>query len=455
MQQPKWSWSFTSPLAVAVLVLVIVLVALFTTLLLVMGPVGIAAPPALLPFLRLLILALALVTAGMVLLIFNMRLETINQAKLQSELQRLNIELNSQLKGRAAELADERTQSKTILQSMSEGVIVLDQRHIRYVNRALTRLTGYGADELSGKSLDEANGLVITHQLAQLRDTVTGAIEQGGIWQGPYRLQLKDGKQLDVSVIGLPLEGTNGDAGQILMLIRDNSLEKKLQAQKTTFVSNASHELRTPLASLKTRLYLLKKQPDKLEEHLPVMEEMTLHMQTLLEEMLDIGRFERGTVHLDRERGVLQELVGEVVENYQSRANRRSINLSLHLEEPPIKVLVDHKRFAQVVTNLISNAANHVQQDGHIDVSVRLDPSSNGRKIALVEVSDDGVGVSPEMLSQIFQPFSSASQGLVSGTILGLSLAKEIIELHGGEIKAESPAQKGTRFTIRLPALDT
>ncbi|MBA3871099.1 MAG: PAS domain-containing sensor histidine kinase [Anaerolineae bacterium] len=412
----------------------------------------------------LMVLLLGVLALGAVLtvmLVFDVRRQAGASGQNETELRRQNADLvranndlQSQLSGRASELADERTQSKAILQSMSEAVVVLDSERVRYSNRALTRLTGFSGDDLTSKSLSAPDAVSLAGQLAHLREIVSAAIAQGGIWQGPFKLNMKDGKELDVAVIGLPLDAGATPSGQMLLLIRDNSQEKRLQSQRNTFVTNASHELRTPLSNIKTRLYLLRKQPEKMDEHLAVMDEMAAHMQQLLEEMLDIGRFERGAVMLDRDSVVLQELVSEAVTGYQPRAARRSVTLESDVTGPPIKVLVDQKRMVQVITNLISNAVNHSPQEGHVDVHVMLDPNSNGRKMACVQVQDNGMALSPEMLAHVFQPFTNASMGLVSGTVLGLSLTKEIVELHGGDIKVESDAQKGTLYTVRLPALE-
>lgn len=458
MQQPKKQRPSFPIATITIVLLVSLLGALVTaSLLLVRLREGILESSLIIVLVGLAAIGAALATV----LLLNLRQQTSQNSQIETELRRQNSELiranndlQSQLSGRASELADERTQSKTILQSMSEAVVVLDADRVRYANRALTRLTGFSGDDLTSKPLKAENAVPLAAQLSNLRETVMAAITQGGIWQGPSKLNMKDGKELDVSVIGLPLDAGGAPSGQILLLIRDNSHEKRLQAQKNTFVTNASHELRTPLSNIKNRLYLLHKQPEKLEEHLGVMDEMAAHMQQLLEEMLDIGRFERGLVMLDRDNAILQELVSEAVTTYQPRAARRSITLEPHLAEQPIKVLVDHKRILQVVTNLISNAVNHTPQDGHIDVRVEIDPNSNGRKLAYVQVQDNGMGISQEMLAQIFQPFTNASMGLVSGTVLGLSLTKEIVELHGGEINVESDAQKGTLYTVRLPVLE-
>src|SRR5262249_48148098 len=100
-----------------------------------------------------------------------------------ADLIRANNELQSQLSGRATELADERTQSKAILQSMSEGVIVLDAERIRYANRALSRLTGFSVHDLTSKPLDASDALPLAGQFSHLREIVAAAIAQGGIWQ--------------------------------------------------------------------------------------------------------------------------------------------------------------------------------------------------------------------------------------------------------------------------------
>jgi signal transduction histidine kinase len=231
-----------------------------------------------------------------------------------------------------------------------------------------------------------------------------------------------------------------------LVLMREN-WEKKLQVQKTNFISNTSHELRTPLANIKTRLYLLRRKREQFEEHMQVMETTVEYMQSLLEEMLDVSRFERGVMHLNREPVQLQDLVEETVKRHQSRAEHRGIELRLQAPEDELELSADEKRISQVVNNLILNAMNHTQQDGRVEVSLTRTPEN----MAELQVKDDGVSLPPEMLEQVFQPFSTASQGAVSGTVLGLTLAKEIVQLHGGVIEVESQVDKGTVYTVLLP----
>jgi two-component system, OmpR family, sensor histidine kinase VicK len=343
----------------------------------------------------------------------------------------------------------------SLLNNMQEGVIFSENRHVRYTNRAFARLSGYTTEEMIGKRLTSENSsLPLETDLGRLHETVSGAIALGGMWQGPYTIHSRDGEALDVAVIGTSVTGpSNGHGSQIMTLIRDASQEKRLQAQKTSFVSNASHELRTPLSNMKMRVYLLRRQPEKMEEHLQVLENVTNYMQQLVDEMLDMGRFERGVVILERENGVLQDLVTEAVTGFKPRAERRSVALNCDVPEEPIPVLVDHKRIVQVLSNLVANAMNHTPQNGLIEVSVNVEQSQDDDPFVRIEVRDNGVGIPPDVLAQVFQPFSTASQGVVSGTVLGLSLAKEIIELHGGTISVESEVGHGAVYTICLPIL--
>jgi signal transduction histidine kinase len=215
------------------------------------------------------------------------------------------------------------------------------------------------------------------------------------------------------------------------------------------FVSIASHELRTPVANLKTRLYLLRRQPEKMTEHLDVIEQVIAKMQQLTEEMFDFTVIEHGVMLLEREDVILQDLVAEVVRNYQPKAEQRSVLMECDLASDPLKVFVDRKRFVQVITNLVSSALSHTRPGGSIHVRVTRDPRAPNR--AMLQVQDNGMGLSPDLLEKIFQPFSVAKHGDEGGTALGLTITKEIVELHDGEITAASEAGHGTLFTVRLP----
>jgi PAS domain S-box-containing protein len=331
----------------------------------------------------------------------------------------------------------EKAQTQYLLDTMAEAAVIYNDRTILYANDAFAKLSGYPLEDVIGRSFDN-NPPAILRDLSHLRERIT--VTKG--WQGQARLQRRDSRSLEALVIGMQMENPS----RSLVLLREN-WEKKLQVQKTNFISNTSHELRTPLANIKTRLYLLRRKREQFEEHMQVMETTVEYMQSLLEEMLDVSRFERGVMHLNREPVQLQDLVEETVKRHQSRAEHRGIELRLQAPEDELELSADEKRISQVVNNLILNAMNHTQQDGRVEVSLTRTPEN----MAELQVKDDGVSLPPEMLEQVFQPFSTASQGAVSGTVLGLTLAKEIVQLHGGVIEVESQVDKGTVYTVLLP----
>jgi PAS domain S-box-containing protein len=348
----------------------------------------------------------------------------------------------------SAELESERGQLKAVLDAIDDGVMYSEGAFIRYTNRALSRLTGYSLEDVISSPTPSAETQThFVRELVRLNEAIQRSIDPGGVWQGQYKIHRKDGTEIEVGVIGAPVTGSNGHGPRLVTVIRDASQEQKLQAQKTRFISNTSHELKTPLANLRQRLHLLRKQPEMMEEHLQVMESVTAYMQQLIIEMLDVARFEQGVMMLEREKAVLEDLLRETAKGFEARAQRREISLICDLPPGEHQVFVDHKRIAQVFTNLISNAINRAGHGGQVDIRLYERPDSRIE----VEVADNGSGIPPDMIAHVFQPFSVASQGLVSGTVLGLSLSKEIVELHSGDISVESDVDQVTRFRVTLP----
>jgi PAS domain S-box-containing protein len=343
------------------------------------------------------------------------------------------------------QLEYERAQLEAILDSMGEGVIYDEKHQTRYINQALTRLTGYTVEEWRGALHPLKSDTVTEEEFEAFNQTIFETVERHGIWRGETRLQGKDGSEFDA---GLTCTAVTGAAGQVIgavTVIRDISQEKALQEQKSRFVANASHELRTPIANLKTRLYLMRKQPEKTDHHLEVMDEVTARMQRLVEDMLDVSRFERGLIPLQQQDVLLQDLISGVVRVQQAEAERKHIKLVSEFSAVPLHIFADPERIIQVITNLVVNAINYTPEGGQVFVRVSGD---NGN--ATIDVQDTGMGIAADQVYQVFQPFFRASQGISGGTGLGLTIAKEIVELHGGEIVLESEIGQGACFRVKL-----
>lgn len=377
----------------------------------------------------------------------------IRNARLFDHVLREASELERRVSERTADLDYERRQMRAIIDAMTEGVAYTEYHantyRTRYVNQALTQMTGYTSEDWRNHSLHlfRTKGMTDT-QFAQLEQEVAEALRNTGYWRQDLRLMRKDGTEFDAITITSRVDNVNREIVGLVTVIRDVSREKALEQQKERFVAYASHELRTPITNLKTRLYLMQRQPERLDEHVQVLEYVTDRMKRLVEDLLDISRFERGVIKLDYDEIALQELIRVIVDVQLPEAERKQINLSCDMPEREVRVRADSERLAQVITNLLSNAINYTPNDGSIVIRLNVE---NNR--AVVNVEDTGVGISEDHLPHIFQPFYRVVSQ-VEGSGLGLSITQEIIELHGGEIEVTSQPGAGSifRFWLPLPA---
>lgn len=363
----------------------------------------------------------------------------IRNARLFDAVQRYAGELEKRVARRTAQLNLERNQLRAILESTGEGIVYSEGDHIEYVNPAFTAMTGYTPDELVGKPLSVIDSTSDRWRQAQAK------LLHDDVWRDDnIRLKRKDGTEFDAGIT-ISLSSHPGDQHlRTVTVVRDISQAKRLEAQKANFIAIASHELRTPLSNIMTRLYLMKREPEKMDEHMQVLQEVARRMQWLVEDLLDVSRFERGVIQLQRRRLELQQLLSDVVRVQYAEAHTKAIDLSLHLTPVPLYVEADAERLAQVITNLVTNALTYTPMDGQVRVELTTQADH-----AIITIKDTGVGIAPEHQEQIFEPFVRVSDK-VKGTGLGLSIAKEIVELHGGSIGVTSEPGKGSCFTIML-----
>lgn len=228
---------------------------------------------------------------------------------------------------------------------------------------------------------------------------------------------------------------------------------REASRHKDEFLAMLGHELRNPLAAIQTaaRLFeMASDQPNLLQKAQGVLERQTKHMATLLDELLDISRVARGKIRLDRQVVDLVELVRSIVDDHADHIEQKRLELEVEVATSPIRVKGDPVRLAQVVDNLLSNAAKYTPAPGQIRVSLSREDGD-----AALCIVDTGVGIEPDLLPNIFDAFRQGRQGLdrsSGGLGLGLALVKELVELHGGRVSARSEGQgKGTAFTVRLP----
>jgi len=225
--------------------------------------------------------------------------------------------------------------------------------------------------------------------------------------------------------------------------------------QKDAFLATLAHELRNPLAPIRNAVHILQlKSPPEPELHwgLDVIERQLQQMTRLIDDLLDLSRITRNQLDLHKERLDLGEVLQAAVETSRPLIEASGPAFVVTLPPEPIALDADPIRLAQVIANLLNNAAKYTKRGGHICLSAERQGSE-----AVVTVRDTGIGISAEMLPRIFEMFTQGKRSwehAQSGLGIGLTLAKRIVELHAGTITAHSdgPGQ-GSTFIVRLPAV--
>jgi PAS domain S-box-containing protein len=227
---------------------------------------------------------------------------------------------------------------------------------------------------------------------------------------------------------------------------------QEADAQKNRFLATLAHELRNPMAPIRYAAALLGPQtpPPTLAKVRDIIERQSAQMARLLDDLLDMSRITRDVVELQKSPTELGRLVREAVETATHEALARGHELVLQLPDRALWVDGDAPRLHQVVGNLLSNAIKYTPRGGRIEVAL----SADGAQLQLA-VRDNGVGLSGEMLPQLFQLFSQLHRGLEvssSGLGIGLAVARRLVELHGGRLEAASEGLgRGAEFRLRLP----
>ncbi len=225
--------------------------------------------------------------------------------------------------------------------------------------------------------------------------------------------------------------------------------------RKDEFLAILGHELRNPLAPIRNAVEVLRRLTPslpELDEMWDIVERQSGQLTRLVDDLLDVSRISSGRILLRRTTVDLGPLVRQAAGDFRSVLEEAGLSLSISTPDRPLLVDVDPARITQVVGNLLSNARKFTDAGGHVHVSVtaRENPSA-----AVIEVRDNGIGIAPEVLQQLFCAFVQADSSVSrsrGGLGLGLALVKGLIELHGGQVAADSACLGiGSRFTVTLP----
>ena len=268
-------------------------------------------------------------------------------------------------------------------------------------------------------------------------------------------LSMPDGRSVTTLLNATPIPSAGGGTVESMVVtLQDLAPLEELERSRAEFLGLVSHELRAPLAAIKGSAATARGasrilDPAEVRQFFRIIEEHADQIDGLIGDLLDAGRIEAGMLSVDPEPAEVAALVDQARNTFLSGGGRHTVQIDLPPNLP--RVMVEPQRMVQVLNNLFSNAARHSPESSPIQVAAERD----GVFVAL-SVADEGRGVPPDQLPQLFRKHAalagSEQPGGVRGTGLGLAISKGLVEAHGGRIRAESGgAGRGTRFTFTMP----
>ena len=331
---------------------------------------------------------------------------------------------------------------------MSNGLLLVDARlRVKFANGAAAVYLRSNRDDLLGRDLSEV-----------LRDEKLVASVQsiaGGATNGLVMTELKREGDAGTGVLRFSVRPVRkGDGAAAMIVIDDVTQQRVAESARNSFVAQVAHELRAPLTNI--RLYVESAieagvQDTAVRENcLNVINQESRRLERIVGEMLSIAEIEAGALRLEKGDVHLDVLLEEARVDFAPQANEKKINLEFNLP-PKLPVLQgDRDKIALAVHNLVGNAIKYTPAGGRVVVAVEV-----ARGQVCIEVADSGIGIRPEELELIFERFYRARDtrvAKITGTGLGLTLAREVARLHGGDITVQSQLDKGSTFTLVLPA---
>ncbi len=348
---------------------------------------------------------------------------------------------------------------ETILSNTPDLVYVFDLAHrFIYANAVLLRMWGKTWDEAIGKNCLEL-GYEPWHAAMHDRE-----IEQVKATRQPIRGEVPFngtfGRRI-YDYIFVPILGPDGEVEAVAGTTRDvtemhDTAEflREQDQRKDEFLATLAHELRNPLAPVRNGLEILRLSGDlndKAARTRDMMARQVRHMVRLIDDLMDVSRVSRGKVALQPERLRLATIVDSAIETSRPLIEAARHALVVSMPEPDLPLDGDLTRLAQVLGNLLNNAAKYTPEGGRIELSARAD----GPRHVLIRVQDNGVGIPADMLPRVFDLFTQVGRDLAraqGGLGIGLSLARKLVEMHGGTLEAESAgSDQGAVFKVRLP----
>jgi PAS domain S-box-containing protein len=361
-------------------------------------------------------------------------------------------------------LAESEARYRRIVETASEGIWLLDaDGRVTFVNRRMGELLGYEPDEILGRRKWEFVPPQDRERMRALFERRRAGVSE----QVDVCFQHRDGRPVWMLMAARPVFDEQGAFRGTLDMCTDVSERRRLEEElrdrlaelaeadrrKDEFLATLAHELRNPLTPVRNAVALLRAEAPEDSETAAVhemIERQVQQMARLIDDLLDVSRITRSRLVLRREPIDLADAVRSAVETSLPVIDAAEHQLEVELPAERIPLDADLARLSQVFANLLNNAAKFTPKGGHIALRAAREDGE-----VVVQVRDDGIGISPDQLPGVFRMFSQATSALdrsEGGLGIGLSLVRALVELHGGSVEAHSAGLgSGSVFTVRLP----
>jgi PAS domain S-box-containing protein len=335
--------------------------------------------------------------------------------------------------------------------AMSHGLILVDERNnVSYANGAAAVFLQARKEDMLGADISKF--LLVDNVLQAIRDVAGGSMRRRTVMDVERRDDAASAGGAGVLRFSVrPVR--RDDSASAMVTIEDITQQRVAEESRHAFVAHTTHELRTPLTNI--RLYVEtaidegEHNPATRAKCLNVINGETRRLERIVGEMLSMAEIEAGSFKIKTDDVRLDTVFEELRSDYQQQANEKQIELSLNLPPKLPVVRGDRDKMMLALHNLLGNALKYTPDGGRVTLNVEVTA-----KQLLVSVADTGIGISPEDAERIFERFYRAKDprvAKINGTGLGLTLAREVVRMHGGDITVESQIDQGSTFTMTLP----
>ena len=360
--------------------------------------------------------------------------------------------LKKEQERRLLEVANEKSRIRTIINTIDDGILVVNQdRQVVLFNPRFMQLLQIQQEIQIGDSVLQVLPESLHEQFEQVlqqRDSVK-AIQQEIVIEPPAKLV--------VMVNTTPILDSKNRMLGVVSVFRDVSGLKQLDLLKSQFINMAAHELKAPLSAIKGYIELVSERTlgeslNDYDNYLNRSLERLNSLINLINDLLSISRMESGKIRREIHQFDVSELLNKTLEFFKTEAEKRDLTVESDFS-PGLMIEADPEEIQRVFNNLISNAIKYNKPQGTLSVFAE----KNGHYVT-IQVSDTGIGLKPEEKERLFEEFFRAKNPLtrnVTGTGLGLTIIKKIIDNYAGKITVDSEFEKGSTFTIHLPVKQT